>query len=1757
MVSAMADTTDSASDLPEPIAIVGMGCRFAGGADSPAAFWQLLADGRDGVSEIPAERWAAYVEASTENAIALRDTTRQGGFLDDISGFDATFFGMLPREVEQIDPQHRMMLEVTWEALEHAGIPPHSLAGSDTGVYVGIGTEDYGRRLMEDLPNIEAWTGIGSVHCAAANRVSYTLDLRGPSLAVGTACSSSLVAVNLACQALAGGQTSLAIVGGVNAMAHPAVTMIMDAAGAISPDGRSKAFDASADGYGRGEGAGAIVLKRLADALADGDRVCAVIRGSAVMQDGRTNGIMQPSEQAQADVLRVAYRASGVAPDSVSYVEAHGTGTAVGDPIEAGALADVLGAGRPADAPLLIGSVKTNIGHLEAGAGVAGMIKTVLALQHRQLPPSLNVRELNPSIPWDCNGLRVVTELTPWPSTGGPRRAGVSGYGFGGTIGHVILEEAPARVGQERERQIAPWVFPISGATTAGLRAGAARLADWLADTDAELASVGNTLTAHRSHLTERAAIVAGTTDELVARLRSVAGEEEVDGVATGTAPQTTSDAVWVFAGQGGQWVGMGRELLATEPAFAAVFDELDPIYTAELGVAARDLLALDELTGAEVLQPITYAVQVALAAVWRRYGARPSATMGHSIGELAATVTAGGLSVADGARLACRRALMMRPAVGKGAMALAGISFADAERQLAGRSDVMAAIEASPVSTVISGDPAAVAEVAAAWEADGLVVRRVNADIAFHSPQMDQYAARIPDLVADIVGCAPHVPIYSTSLPDPRAWVDRGVSYWPGNLRNPVRFAQAVTAAVEDGHRCFLEVSSHPIVSHSINETLSELGVDDVAVVSTLRRDRPDRRTLLDNLATLHCHGVRVDLGTFFPDGELVDLPTSAWQRRRYWRESRVGGGGGGALHDPRSHTLLGKQTTVAGGTPLRLWQTCLDVASRPYPGHHPVQGVEIIPAAVLMNTFFEALAQAGVTGTGGGRPALTDVALRVPVSPVTPRDIQLSLQDSSLRLSSRIAGEDPDADDSWLNHTTAAVDPSGGVSADRFDAGAARVRCAEPVSTDHVLERVAALGVSGMGFPWEIEELRRGDGELFAVIDTGADGPRTWGSLLDGAMTVTSVLFLGEPVLRMPSRIERLALVGEPPRRAYVRVRVADGPAGVDTLDVAVADLDGRTIAEVNGIKLTVLAGDPGTTINPRQLVYEIVWRPLALPEPRGLDVVVTVGGADHTRLAISAQCAAAGVPFEAVDTPSGLDHLRVQFGRSSAVLVLLDGDSGTDSSVAAAAHRSVWTVADTARRLAGDRAHPRLWTVTTGVREGVSHAALAQSAAWGAARVVAGEHPELWGGIVDLDPSVPVNSSQLLQVVSARPPADVVTVRDGVLETARLAPAGGSPVRRPLECRPEGTYLITGGLGALGLEVARWLAGRGARRLVLAARRPFPARERWAGETDPAVRAQIAAVRALEALGVVVSVVSLDIADLDQTRAALTTTALGLPPIRGVVHAAGVVDSRMIGELDEESLATVLRPKVDGALVLHELFPPGAVDFLVLFSSCGYLFQFPGQASYGSANAFLDGLARHRRASGHDDTVSLGWTSWHGLGMSAASEFIAAELGAFGHTEISATDALRAWEFAERYPAPYYAIFRMASADGVSRRLPLAQEVLIPGDGTEQADAGADWAAVDPAELREQLIVEVRKQVAGELKMAPDDLPLRKPLLEMGLDSVMTVSVRRRLERMFRLPLPATLLWNRPTVVEIAEFVNELLVPTGDDVVPAVAV
>jgi phthiocerol/phenolphthiocerol synthesis type-I polyketide synthase B len=863
----------------EPIAVVGLGCRFPGGVNGPDSLWQFMVDGRCGVSEVPPGRWAPFQDGSA----ALAETTRWGGYLDDVGGFDPDYFDIPPGEADKMDPQQRLLLEVAQEALDDAGIPADSLAETRTGVFAGACSLDYWGMAMADVSAVDGWSGTGGALSIIANRLSYFFDLRGPSVTVDTACSSSLVAVHLACQSLRSGESDVALAAGVNVLLSPSPTRSFDVAEVLSGTGRCHAFDAAADGFVRSEGAGVVVLKRLSDALAAGDRVLAVVRGSAVNQDGRSNGLMAPNPASQMAVLRAAYADAGVDPRDVDYVEAHGTGTLLGDPIEARALGTVLGRGRPAEEPLLIGSVKTNLGHLEAAAGVAGFAKAVLALSRGSVPPTAGYRNPNPHIPFAKLRLKVVDNQADWPDRGRPRRAGVSSFGFGGTNAHVVLEQAPAPTpGQPQPVQAdappAVSTLVLWGRSAERIAGTAQRLADWMESEGAAvgLPEVAHTLNHHRSRFGRFATVCARDRTGAVAALNALAAGRSTVGVVGPHEGSCRAGVVFVFSGQGSQWAGMGRRLLVDEPVFAAAVDELEPVFVEQVGFSLRRVLAEGELVSGDArVQPVVMGLQLALTALWRSYGVSPDAVIGHSMGEVTAAVVAGALSVADGLRVIAVRSRLMGRLAGQGAVALLGAGGAESVGLIGGYPGVEVAGFLSPSQTVVAGPVDQIEALLADEVAANRFARRVNMEVASHTALMEPVLGQLLEQLADVAPRMPVVPMFSTVDPGVAPGLDAG--YWVANVRRPVRFAEAVGVAAGE-YGMFVEVSPNPILTHAIDDTLS--GVHHHAV-GTLVRDGDDTVSFHSNLNATH---TGAPPSTPHPPEPHIGLPATPWHHTRHW---------------------------------------------------------------------------------------------------------------------------------------------------------------------------------------------------------------------------------------------------------------------------------------------------------------------------------------------------------------------------------------------------------------------------------------------------------------------------------------------------------------------------------------------------------------------------------------------------------------------------------------------------------------------------------------------------------------------------------------------------------------------------------------------------------------------------------------------------------------------------------------------------------
>ena len=936
-----------------PIAVVGMACRLPGGIDSPHALWEALLEGRDMVTEIPRDRWDAEEYYDPEKGIPGRSISKWGAFIDDVTGFDPEFFGISEREATAMDPQHRMLMETSWEAVEHAGMRPAAMSGTATGVFIGMSHDDYVMVTNDAGLYDQAYAFTGTPFSMASGRISHSMGLQGPSMTMDTACSSSLVAVHQACRSLHQGESDMALAGGVMLMLDPNNYSSASGQGMLSPTGRCHSFDIAADGFVRAEGCGIVVLKRLEDAERDGDRVLAVIRGTASNQDGRTRNILTPSKDAQVAVFRSALAGAGIDPATVGMIEAHGTGTPVGDGIEYSSVSAVYGTAGPC----ALTSVKSNFGHAESAAGVLGLMKAVLAVQHGVIPQNLHFEQLSERNAAIETGLFVPTVPIEWP-VDGPRRAAVSSYGMSGTNVHAILEQAgpaaadqagPAGAGQpggEQRDEGGLLVFPVSSTSADELRRTAQRLSQWVQRSGEHLAlpDLAYTLSRRRGFRPVRTAAIAGTREGLVAAL---------DAISAGDAPHLPAVAhddrgpVWVFSGQGSQWAAMGAGLLATEPAFAAKVAEIEPLIAALSGFSVTEaMLAPETVTGIDRIQPTIFAVQVGMAAAMAAHGVRPGAVIGHSMGEAAAAVVAGALSLEDGVKVICHRSLLCLGLAGGGAMAAVELPAQQVREELdrQGIDDAVVAVVPSPNSTVIGGAPATVRALVDMWEQREVMAREVAVDVASHSPHVEPVLEELAELLADITPLAPEVPYYSATLFDPREQPYCDADYWTDNLRHTVRFSAAVQAALEDGFRVFAEMSPHPLLVRAIEQNASALDIP-VAALAGMRRGQELPHGLLDLVVDLFAAGAAIDFAAVLPHGGLVDAPLPTWTHRPLMLDRTKAGARGS--HVVAAHPLLGSHVRLLEEPQRHVWQAEVGTAALPWLVDHQVNNVPAMPGA------------------------------------------------------------------------------------------------------------------------------------------------------------------------------------------------------------------------------------------------------------------------------------------------------------------------------------------------------------------------------------------------------------------------------------------------------------------------------------------------------------------------------------------------------------------------------------------------------------------------------------------------------------------------------------------------------------------------------------------------------------------------------------------------------------------------------------------
>ncbi|WP_101897483.1 type I polyketide synthase [Embleya scabrispora] len=1737
---------ETAAEQPtdsDPIAIVGMACRLPGGITSPEDLWRLVAAGGDAITPFPDDRgWDPAAlhdpDADPDPGFVSTGYVRYGGFLAGAADFDADFFGISPREASAMDPQQRLLLETSWEVFERAGIDPAALKGSRTGVFVGAMGQDYGARLDAAVDGSEGYRLTGSAAGVLSGRLAYTFGFEGPAVTVDTACSSSLVGLHLAAQALRAGECSMALAAGATVMSTPGMFVEFGRQRGLAPDGRCKAFSAAADGTGWSEGVGVLLVERLSDARRHGHRVLATVRGTAINQDGASNGLTAPNGSSQQRVIRQALANAGLSAGDVDAVEAHGTGTTLGDPIEAQALIATYGRGRSAERPLYLGSLKSNIGHAQAAAGVAGVIKMVMAMRAGVLPRTLHADEPSAHVDWSAGAVELLTRAREWPEAGRPRRAGISSFGISGTNAHVIVEQVAAEsvraVPPPDSRTGALLPFVVSGHGRDGLRAQAARLARFVGDEpDLGPADLASALITSRSLLARRGVVMASDRAELVAGLAALSAEKPLPGVVSGMA-RSSGRTVLVFPGQGSQWVGMGAGLLDEFPVFAARIAEcevaLGPFVDWSLVSVLRSGSGVWQ-GRVEVVQPVLWAVMVSLAELWCSFGVVPGAVVGHSQGEIAAACVAGALSLADGAKVVALRSRALGVLAGSGAMVSVSLAYADVVALLGpfGERLSVAAVN-GPVSVTVSGDAGAVDELVAVCEARGVWARRVPVDYASHSERVESIRDRLLAELADIDPVAPSVPFYSTVTAERLESTALDADYWYANLRRTVRFEETVRLLLAQGFDAFVEASAHPVLTTPIESTVEAAGAEAV-VLGTLRRGEGGPERFTAALAEAHVNGLAVDWSPLVGEPASLDLelPTYAFRRRRYWAARSASHGDARGLGQASArHALLGAVVRLGDGRGV-LSTGRLSLSTHAWLGDHVVAGTVLLPGTA----FVELAIRAG-DEVGCGR--LAELALEAPL--VIPEHGALEIQvvvgaaeADGLRSVAVYARSADEAASDWTRHAVGTLSAGGSAQTASFGSETWPPTGAEPVDLEafHAdLERGGyAYGPAfqGLRAAWRVGDDTYAE---VALPDEEAANAGRFGlhpALLDAALH--AALSPGGERVLLPFVFKGLTLHAS--GASHLRVRLS--PSGPDGVRVSLADASGSPVAVIEALTLRPIAHDVLAAARPaaEHDLYRVEWVPAG-----GVDAAfagaIRVLGADAPDLGA---VAADGVP--------------------EVVVLPCFADSTADDDRAMAAHRMAVRVSSVVREwLADERfAGARLVVVTrgaVGVSTGSEASALpglAASAVWGLMRSAATEHPDRFV-VTDVDDAEWTAALPSVLASGERESA----VRGGAVSVPRLVRHAASPVEA-VGRFGDGTVLITGGTGLLGGLVARRIVSRhGVRNLVLLGRR---------GERAPGVPELI---EELAALGASVVVEAGDVADRDVLRGVLDRLRV---PLTGVVHAAGLLDDGLVAAMTDDRLHAVLRAKVDGAVNLHELTVGHDLAAFVLFSSIAGILGGPGQANYAAANTYLDALAHARRAAGLPAT-SLAWGLWGEAGgmTGAMSDADRQRMRRLGIGPLATEQALRLFDAAlgstEALLVPAALdppALRARAGSGVpagmlrdlvrapARPAAAAAGALRSGPAPDQR-----LGALPEAERDRALAAVIREHVAAVLGLPTDaDIVFTATFKSLGFDSLTALDLRNRLNTATGLRLPATLVFDHPTPAALLREVRRELVGTRD--------
>lgn len=1874
----------------EPIALIGIGCRFPGAADTPDKFWTLVRDGVDAVGAIPAGRWNVEQYYDPNPTAPGKMYVRAGCFLDGIDQFDAQFFGVSPLEAASMDPQQRLLLEVCWEALEHADLAADRLRSSRSGVFVGAFWDDYSTaHLYNANPDqIDGYRLLSHLRGMFAGRLAYTLGFHGPTMQLDTACSSSLLAVHLACQSLRSRECDLALAGGVSLTLSPEQLIGLCQMRALAPDGRCKTFAAEADGFGVGEGVGIVVLKRFSDAVRDGDRILALIRGSAVNHDGASNGLTAPNGQAQEAMLRQALENAAVQPGQIQYIETHGTGTALGDPIEVQALLNVFGDGRAQ--PLFLGSVKTNIGHLSAAAGIASLIKVALALSAGEIPPSLHFTTPNPLIPWSTAPVVVPTARLAWPpavndpthASDGRRLAGVSSFGLTGTNVHLIVEEPPLRqrnaviAGAAPDPAVAPAERPyhllaLSAKSDQALNAQREQYEHFLTSQPAlAWADICHTAATGRVHWAHRMGIVAPDATTAGAKLQRARLDATARGIIQGKTGESAPKVALLFPGQGPQYVNMGRQLYETQSLFRRTVNDCAEILQNYLDQSLLTILygadqahAEAQLDQATYAQPALFAIEYALATLWQSWGIEPAVVIGHSLGEYVAACLAGVFSLEDGLRFVAERSRLMQVEAPKGQM----MAVLGAEAQVSkilepyARQVTLAAIN-TPTSLVIAGSPAAIHAAGEALRRAEIETRPLKIHVASHSPLMEPILARFAAVAHSITYHRPRLQVVSNLTGQIAGDELTTPEYWCRHLRESVRFAQGIATVAQLGIDTFVEAGPKTTLLGLSQQCLPQ---DSAHLwLPSIQPKAEDWLQLLESLAALYVRGAAINwqgLGQDYSRTK-VPVPVYPFQRRRYWidiaRPTLAPDAASPQARDPHvlpgapprteAHPLLGRQvhSVVAARNQELLFENRLESGTLGYLADHTVFDQVIVPGAAYLEMILAAGRQAqpgrqliieecafqqalflpfpaSTTATGAAARDMTEPApgttVQVVLTPAqsSPRAAHERPAISPARRAAETGytwqiysqGDAPPSAADWTLHASGkivAAHAQTQPAPPAIDLAELRARCHTAVDLTSHDRRLRQQGIAYGPHFQALTQLFVGDGEALGFVNLPPALAGTTGGynlhpvLLDACLRVAGALVADAPDPYLPFSMDRLHLFhpGAPAALwSHVRRRpVSPMHAGPDDdvsppsyqVDVTLFDAQGQVVALVTDFTLRRASRQLLSGNRPRgDWLYEIAWQPaddrtqspdahepgrwLILADRKGRGAALAADLETHGeqcdlvfRAALPESIADAA-PFsrlldaEGQDTPVRLRGVVYLWG--------LDTLDVSAEQIPAAAVQTTQQAFHLVQALVQAKQTARVWLVTQGaIGEGVAEVQVQQAPLWGLGRTIHWEHPELNCTCVDLtdDVSPAALFTELWFADDARPPDQqenqILLRREGRL-VARLV-RQRVPTARPLILDPDGSYLVTGGLGGLGLQTAQWLVAQGARHLVLAGR---------SGATTPATRAVI---QSLERAGAQVVIIRADVSNQADVRRLLQASAAaadGSNRLRGIIHAAGVIEDGILLNQTAQRFERVMAPKVAGSWHLHTLTRELPLDFFVCFSSVSSLLGNGGQGNYAAANAFMDALAQRRHREGKP-ALSINWGGWSEVGLAAdlVKQTQAAGLGAISPAQgIRFLNLLMTGEAAQVGVLPIdWRKFRDTLPDRA--QFPLLAEWIEPAGEAQHVDAhfaSADATrapepspgqnarqrlAAAPPDARAHILKGYVRDLALKLLgTTPDD---QESFARLGLDSLASIQLANRLGALLDLSLPATLAFKYETIDRLTQFLLAALERTLAVTAPA---